>query len=152
MEANYIDLPTVLIYLFWIGFGLLIIYIRREDKRVGYPLDSDRKGVPVQGYPAIPSPRAPRAKHPALVGSDEPMHQQPAPADAAQSFAGGDASVGLAYALEAAAAAPAKPAATAAPPAPEVPAAPAPEAHPHDAPPAAPADEASESSDEELDR
>lgn len=134
MEANYIDLPTVLIYLFWFGFAALIIYIRREDKRVGYPLDSDRKGIPVQGYPAIPSPREPRAKHPALADSDVAMHQQPSPKDAAQSFAGGDASVGLAYALEAAAAAPKAPAAS-----------PAPSRE-------APAAETPDSPDEELDR
>lgn len=75
MEANYIDLATILIYLFWISFALLIIYLRREDKRVGYPLESDRKDVKVQGYPAIPEPRKPRAKHPALVSDpNEEMH------------------------------------------------------------------------------
>ncbi len=67
MEANYIDLPTILIWSFWLGFALLVIYIRREDKREGYPLDSDREGVSVQGFPAQPSPREPRVKHPALV-------------------------------------------------------------------------------------
>jgi len=115
MEANYFDLPTILIYLFWIGFALLIIYIRREDKRVGYPLDSDREGVPVQGYPAIPSPRTPRPKHPALVGSATPMHVQPLPADAAQSAAFGDAAVGAAMKAAAPAARPAPPAQPAAP-------------------------------------
>ncbi len=100
MEANYIDLPTVLIYLFWIGFAGLIIYLRREDKRVGYPLESDRKGLAVQGYPAIPSPREPRAKHPALEGSSVAPHQQPTPTEAALSMAGGDAAKGLAYAIE----------------------------------------------------
>lgn len=101
MEANYIDLPTILIYLFWIGFALLIVYLRREDKRVGYPLESDREGVAVQGYPAIPSPRAPRAKHPALEGTAVPAHQQPTPAEAMQSAARGDAAIGAAYAAAA---------------------------------------------------
>ena len=67
MEANYIDFPTILIYAFWIGFAFLIIYLRREDKREGYPLESDREGVTVQGFPAMPEPKAPRAKHPALA-------------------------------------------------------------------------------------
>lgn len=114
MEANYIDLPTILIYLFWIGFALLIIYLRREDKRVGYPLESDREGVAVQGYPAIPAPRPPRAKHPALEGTHAAPHQQPLPTDAMQSAAGGDAATGAAYA--------------AATPAPSAPAEPAPPA------------------------
>ena len=67
MEANYIDLPTILIWTFWLGFALLVIYLRREDKREGYPLDSDREGVTVQGFPGVPGPREARAKHPALV-------------------------------------------------------------------------------------
>ena len=85
MEAvyvpNYIDLPTILIYLFWGGFAALIIYLRREDKRLGYPLESDRKGVVVQGFPAVPPPRPARAKHPALV--DNPDAGKPVMAAAA---------------------------------------------------------------------
>lgn len=130
MEANYIDLPTVLIYLFWIGFAGLIIYLRREDKRVGYPLESDRVGVAVQGYPAIPSPREPRAKHPALEGTDVAPHQQPDPMEAALSMAGGDAAKGLAYMIAQADGAPAASSHT-------PPAAPAPESHVDPAPPAA---------------
>jgi photosynthetic reaction center H subunit len=67
MEANYIDLPTILIYLFWFFFAGLILYLHRENKREGYPLDSDRYGVSVEGFPAVPPARAPRAKHPALA-------------------------------------------------------------------------------------
>lgn len=67
MEANYVDGATILIWAFWLFFALLLIYLRREDKRVGYPLDSDREGVKVQGFPAIPDPRPTRVKHPALV-------------------------------------------------------------------------------------
>lgn len=71
MEANYIDLPTILIWSFWLGFALLILYLRREDKREGYPLDSDRQGVSVQGFPAMPEPREARVKHPALVSNPD---------------------------------------------------------------------------------
>ena len=71
MEANYIDLPTILIWSFWLGFALLILYLRREDKREGYPLESDRQGVSVQGFPAMPAAREARVKHPALVGNPE---------------------------------------------------------------------------------
>jgi photosynthetic reaction center H subunit len=67
MEANYIDLPTILIYLFWFFFAGLILYLHRENKREGYPLESDRKGVVVQGFPAVPPARPARPKHPALV-------------------------------------------------------------------------------------
>ena len=71
MEANYIDLPTILIWSFWLGFALLILYLRREDKREGYPLESDRQGVSVQGFPAMPAAREARVKHPALVGNPQ---------------------------------------------------------------------------------
>ena len=37
MEANYIDLPTILIWTFRLSFVALILYIRRDDKREGYP-------------------------------------------------------------------------------------------------------------------
>ena len=47
-----------MLYAFWIFFAGLIIYIRREDKREGYPLESERSGlVTVQGFPRIPSPK-----------------------------------------------------------------------------------------------
>jgi photosynthetic reaction center H subunit len=53
-----IDLAQVTLYVFWIFFAGLIIYLRREDKREGYPLESDRRGgVAVQGYPATPQPK-----------------------------------------------------------------------------------------------
>ena len=68
MESNYIDFATISIYLFWFFFAGLILYLRREDKREGYPLDSDRQGVTVQGFPAMPAPREARAPHPALAG------------------------------------------------------------------------------------
>jgi photosynthetic reaction center H subunit len=40
-------------------FAGLIFYLRREDKREGYPLESDRSGsVLVQGFPAMPAPKS----------------------------------------------------------------------------------------------
>ena len=56
--TGYIDVAQVTLYAFWIFFAGLIFYLRREDKREGYPLDSDRSDrVTVQGYPAIPTPK-----------------------------------------------------------------------------------------------
>lgn len=56
--TSSIDLAEVLFTLFWLFFIALVFYIRREDKREGYPLDSDRAGgVVVQGFPAMPSPK-----------------------------------------------------------------------------------------------
>ena len=56
--TGYIDVAQLVLYAFWIFFAGLIFYLRREDKREGYPLESDRSGrVVVQGFPAMPSPK-----------------------------------------------------------------------------------------------
>jgi photosynthetic reaction center H subunit len=56
--TGYIDVAQLVLYAFWIFFAGLIIYLRREDKREGYPLESERSGsVTVQGFPAVPSPK-----------------------------------------------------------------------------------------------
>ncbi|MFK8029536.1 MAG: photosynthetic reaction center subunit H [Gammaproteobacteria bacterium] len=58
MSAS-IDLVEVLFSLFWLFFIGLILYLHRESKREGYPLDSDRTDrsggrVQVQGFPSVP--------------------------------------------------------------------------------------------------
>lgn len=56
--TGYIDLAQVTLYAFWAFFAGLIFYLRREDKREGYPLISDRSdNVLVQGFPPMPSPK-----------------------------------------------------------------------------------------------
>ncbi len=75
---DQINLAQISIWLFWFFFAGLVIYLRREDKREGYPLESDRKGVTVQGWPAVPSPKEERAKHPALVGLEASSAGAPA--------------------------------------------------------------------------
>ena len=59
--TGYFDTAQVTLYAFWFFFAALIFYIRREDKREGYPLESDRTNstdrLEVQGYPAIPGPK-----------------------------------------------------------------------------------------------
>jgi photosynthetic reaction center H subunit len=53
-----IDVASVAIWTFWIFFAGLIFYLRREDKREGYPLESERSPhIKVQGFPAIPAPK-----------------------------------------------------------------------------------------------
>ena len=58
-NAPYIDLAQIVLYLFWGFFASLIFYLLRENKREGYPLDTDRFGdrVVVQGWPGIPDPK-----------------------------------------------------------------------------------------------
>lgn len=46
---EYIDGATIAIYAFWLFFFGLVIYLRREDKREGYPLESPQG--PREGWP-----------------------------------------------------------------------------------------------------
>lgn len=39
-----IDVAQVVLYLFWVFFAGLIFYLRREDRREGYPLEADPTG------------------------------------------------------------------------------------------------------------
>ena len=66
ITAN-IDVAQIVLYVFWGFFAGLCIYLHRENKREGYPLDSDRTEraprVAVQGYPAVPEPKRFRLPH-----------------------------------------------------------------------------------------
>lgn len=60
--TEYIDVAQLTIWAFWFFFAGLIYYLRQEDKREGYPLDSDRTErsggrVKVVGFPALPKPK-----------------------------------------------------------------------------------------------
>ncbi|NBD96478.1 MAG: photosynthetic reaction center subunit H [Gammaproteobacteria bacterium] len=65
--TGYIDVAQVVLYAFWVFFAGLIFYLRREDKREGYPLDSDlserSSRVSVVGYPRPPEPKQYRLPH-----------------------------------------------------------------------------------------
>lgn len=50
--AQYIDGAQIALYAFWLFFAGLIIYLRREDKREGYPLESPQG--PREGWPRVP--------------------------------------------------------------------------------------------------
>lgn len=62
--TSYIDVAQVALYGFWVFFAALLIYLRKEDKREGYPLESDRSpNVTVQGWPAMPAPKVFKLAH-----------------------------------------------------------------------------------------
>jgi photosynthetic reaction center H subunit len=56
--TGYIDVAQLVLYVFWGFFAALIIYLIRENKREGYPLESERSAqITVQGWPPIPAPK-----------------------------------------------------------------------------------------------
>ena len=56
---DYVDVAQLVLYAFWLFFIGLLVYLRREDKREGYPLENDRgnERVKIQGYPSLPQPK-----------------------------------------------------------------------------------------------
>ncbi len=44
--TSHIDVAQVVLYAFWLFFAGLIFYLRREDRREGYPLESEVTGKP----------------------------------------------------------------------------------------------------------
>jgi photosynthetic reaction center H subunit len=64
--TQYIDVAQIVLYAFWIFFAGLLVYLRREDKREGYPLESDRSersDIQVQGFPRMPPPKTFKLPH-----------------------------------------------------------------------------------------
>lgn len=57
--TGYVDTAQIVLYVFWIFFFWLVVWLVREGKREGYPLESDRRDYrDIQGWPAIPKPKA----------------------------------------------------------------------------------------------
>ena len=76
----YIDVAQLVLYAFWIFFAGLIYYLHRENKREGYPLESDRSAhIKVQGWPAVPAPKTYRLAdgETVQVPNDKPCNQPP---------------------------------------------------------------------------
>jgi photosynthetic reaction center H subunit len=42
--TSYIDVAQMVLYAFWLFFSGLVFYLRREDRREGYPLESEPAG------------------------------------------------------------------------------------------------------------
>jgi photosynthetic reaction center H subunit len=55
--TSHIDVAQVVLYAFWIFFAGLIFYLRREDRREGYPLESEVHGAGDRGFLLIPDPK-----------------------------------------------------------------------------------------------
>jgi photosynthetic reaction center H subunit len=66
-QGHYIDFAQITLYAFWAFFAGLILYLRREDKREGYPLVSELLGqsdiAVTEGFPDVPAPKMFRLYH-----------------------------------------------------------------------------------------
>lgn len=56
--TGYLDVAQVVLYAFWIFFAGLVFYLRREDRREGYPLESEvHGGLKGWDWLFVPSPK-----------------------------------------------------------------------------------------------
>lgn len=60
--TGYIDVAQVVLYVFWAFFAFIIYYLIQENKREGYPLDTDSLDPagrrPIAGITSVPSPKS----------------------------------------------------------------------------------------------
>jgi photosynthetic reaction center H subunit len=78
--SSGVDLTQILLYLFWFFFAGLIWYLHRENKREGYPLESDRIGGGVtlkEGVPGVPAPKVYKLPHGGTVAVPRTNDRQP---------------------------------------------------------------------------
>jgi photosynthetic reaction center H subunit len=52
-----LDVAQLMVIVFFIFFAGLVLYLRREDKREGYPLKDPADGRPSTGFPDMPPPK-----------------------------------------------------------------------------------------------
>jgi photosynthetic reaction center H subunit len=81
--TGYFDVAQIVLYIFWLFLAGLVFYLRREDKREGYPLESDRPGsstrIRAQGFPAVPPPKTYRLLHGGTVQKPAAGRVDPVP-------------------------------------------------------------------------
>ena len=80
--TGYIDVAQVVLYVFWIFFFGLIVYLRMEDKREGFPMEGDYPDSPKDaGVPPIPKPKFFRLMHGGTVAAPHPEQERPIAAE-----------------------------------------------------------------------
>lgn len=62
--TDYIDVAQLVLYAFWIFFAGLIYYLHQENKREGYPLETDPPSPTFfEGFPRVPAPKTYHLAH-----------------------------------------------------------------------------------------
>jgi photosynthetic reaction center H subunit len=76
--TGYIDVAQIALYAFWIFFAGLIFYLRREDKREGYPLLTDNLNkAQTEGWPPMPASKTYLLPHGGTVTTPRDEDPQP---------------------------------------------------------------------------
>ena len=91
-----IDVAQIAVYAFWLFFALLIWYLRQEDRREGYPLESDQTGeYDRNAWLFIPEPKTYKLPHghgdyqlPRPAAVREEIRTRPIKAERASDFSG----------------------------------------------------------------
>jgi photosynthetic reaction center H subunit len=88
--TGYIDVAQLVLYAFWLFFFLLVLYLHRESKREGYPLETtSKRPIRIVGFPDMPPPKTfvlPHGAGTRVVPRAEPKRTDISPAGP---FAGG---------------------------------------------------------------
>lgn len=80
--TSHFDVAQITLYAFWLFFAGLILYLRRENRREGFPLEGDRPGSRVRGsFLSIPKPKTFRLVH---GGERHAPHAEPVETPAAR--------------------------------------------------------------------
>ena len=83
-----IDVAQVLVVVFFIFFFGLILHLRTEDKREGYPLVDPAGGSDGEGFPPMPAPKTFHLRQGGLVTAPHPEAERPLAAARAFPFPG----------------------------------------------------------------
>lgn len=83
-----IDIAQLLVVAFVIFFFGLVLYLRTEDKREGYPLVDPAGGSDGDGFPPMPKPKRFLLMQGGVVSAPSPDHERPVAAERAFPFPG----------------------------------------------------------------
>lgn len=61
--TEYVDVAQIALYLFWIFFFGLVYYIRKTDRREGYPVEKEKGGFGSSGWFWLPEPKEYKLAH-----------------------------------------------------------------------------------------
>ncbi len=83
-----VDIAQLLVVAFFIFFFGLVLHLRTEDKREGYPLLDPAGGSDGDGFPPMPAPKAFLLPQGGVVTAPHPEHERPLAAGRAFPFPG----------------------------------------------------------------